>query len=141
MTNKIIKGVLCFVCSLSIYLLCSALLADSTPEQQIVKVNGIQIYKIPADQLISAAKERNIYVSEKIAPDVNIEYTIADSKLSAELLNLYNSAMSNSRSKNNRPNEGNIILQENTEDDNNILEAIQVHKTRFLIIGVRFLRK
>lgn len=139
--GKIIKIALCFVCALSLCLPCSVVFADSTPEQAIVKVNGILIYMTPANQLISAAKERNIYVSDKTASDGGIEFIIADSKLSTELSNLYTSAMSNSQSKNNGLGEGNIILQENTKDGDNILEAIQVHKTRSLVMGIKFSKR
>lgn len=124
------------MCALSIYLPCATPLADTTPELAIVKVNGILIYIIPANQLIAEAKERNVFVSERISPDGAIEYIIEDSKLSAELLNLYNRAISKSQLS-----EETVIVEYNTKDNDNIIALIQVNKARHLITGIRFVRK
>jgi hypothetical protein len=136
MVNKAIKTILSFICVLLICFPCATLLADTTPELAIVKVNDILIYITPANQLISEAKERNVPVSEKISPDGHIDYIIGDSKLSTELLSLYNKAISKSQLS-----KDDVIIEYNTKDNDSIIELIQVNKVRYLITGVRFLRK
>jgi hypothetical protein len=131
MLNRIMLYLACI--SLA-FLPCSITFADTTPEQTIVKVNGILIYMTPANQLVAVAKKMNVAVSKKIAIDGSVEFTIADSKLAAELSNLYNSAIT-------ADSQNDLVLQENTNNDDNILEVIQVHKSRFMITGVRFLKK
>lgn len=136
MVSKAFKTILYFVIVLPICLTCSMSFADTTPELEIIKVNNISIYVIPANQLVSEAKKRNIPVIENNFSDGHIDYTIEDSRLSDELFRLYNRAISKSQESKDE-----VIIEYNARDSDNIIELIQVNKARCLITGIRFLRK
>ena len=88
MMNRTNKVIFYFVHALSVCLLCSVVFADLAREEPIVKINGISFYMTPANQILSAAKKRNIDLSENKSPDSTVEFTIANSKLLTELLSL-----------------------------------------------------
>ena len=132
MINKILKSIF-IVLSLACFLLCNTVFADVTPEQEIVTVNGIKIYMIPAQQLINTAKEMNIRVSEKTVLDGFIEFTIANSRLLEEFLRLYADDIAYSQSRNNI-----VFIESKNIDDNTLLKAIVVNKNRSLVMAIEF---
>lgn len=128
MVIRTFKLVLYAFCIALTSMLCSTASADFTREQQIVEVNGIEIYKTAANRLTTVAKAKDIEVAVDAKQEV-VKIKIADSRLSVEISDMFNRAMLKDI------NDDDIVLEKN-KDKNSILKSMQVNKARKLIIGV-----
>lgn len=131
MNKKIFKTVLYFLCLLLPCLFPYAINADTTREPEIVKINGVHTYKLPADQLIIKSKENGLVSTKSSVSDGCVEYVLPESNLLNELLRLYNRAISKHIGQA-------VVLEESQKGENSIIESLQVNVYRELITGVKF---